>query len=39
MEDAVLREAVSVEDRDRAAMAMLREGKGLLEVMKALGRA
>jgi regulator of RNase E activity RraA len=39
MEEAVLREAVTVEDRDRAAMAMLREGKGLLEVMQALGRA
>lgn len=39
MEEAVLREAISVEDRDRAAMAMLREGKGLLEVMQALGRA
>lgn len=39
MEEAVLRDAVSVEDRDRAAMAMLREGKGLLEVMQALGRA
>ena len=39
MEDAVLREAAAVEDRDQAAMAMLKQGTGLLDVMKALGRA
>jgi 4-hydroxy-4-methyl-2-oxoglutarate aldolase len=39
LEESVLREAASVEDRDQAAMAMLKQGKGLLEVMKALGRA
>lgn len=39
MEEAVLRDAAAVEDRDQAAMAMLQSGKPLLDVMKALGRA
>lgn len=39
MESEVIAEAVTVEERDQSAMAMLKQGRTLTEVMKALGRA
>jgi 4-hydroxy-4-methyl-2-oxoglutarate aldolase len=38
-EESTLRDAAEVEERDQQAMRMLRQGKSLLEVMQALGRA
>jgi 4-hydroxy-4-methyl-2-oxoglutarate aldolase len=39
LEHEILEEAVVIEDRDQAAMRLIREGKRLTETMKSLGRA
>ena len=39
LEREVLEEAVDIEDRDQAAMRLIRQGRSLTETMKALGRA
>ena len=39
LEQEILEEAVVIEERDQAAMRLIREGRSLTETMKALGRA